>query len=43
MATIGVQVMDSSGQFIREFGQEGEGQLDGPSSQHRCVTRGKQS
>ena len=35
-----VQVMDSSGQFIREFGQEGEGKLNGPSGLHiadKCV------
>ena len=29
-----VQVMDSSGQFIREFGQEGEGKLNGPTALH---------
>ena len=26
--------MDSSGQFILVFGQEGEGKLDGPSALH---------
>jgi len=29
-----VQVMDSSGQFIRAFGQEGEGKLRGPTALH---------
>ena len=29
-----VQVMDSSGQFIRMFGQEGEGKLSGPTAVH---------
>ena len=29
-----VQVMDSSGQFIRMFGQEGEGKLCGPAALH---------
>ena len=29
-----VQVMDSSGQFIRAFGQEGEGKLSGPTALH---------
>ena len=29
-----VQVMDSSGHFIRSFGQEGEGKLRGPSDLH---------
>ena len=35
-----VLVMDSSGQFMLEFGQEGEGKLDGPSALHiadKCV------
>ena len=35
-----VQVMDSSGQFIRVFGQEGEGKLNKPSALHfadKCV------
>ena len=29
-----VQVMDSSGQFIRMFGQEGEGKLSDPTAVH---------
>ena len=29
-----VQVMDSSGQFILVFGQEGEGKLNGPIALH---------
>ena len=29
-----VQVLDSSGHFIRAFGEEGEGKLSGPSSLH---------
>ena len=31
-----VQVMDSSGQFIRMFGQEGEGKLSRPNSSSYC-------
>ena len=38
-----VQVLDSSGQFIRAFGEEGEGKLSGPSglhiaNKHVCVS-----
>ena len=29
-----MQVMDSSGQFIRMFGQEGQGKLNGPTALH---------